>query len=54
MPVSFMSDGGAERVSKSGVCFGTAMIEGVLAPETATARSAGTSAFRPMLALELA
>jgi putative tricarboxylic transport membrane protein len=49
-PASFMSYGVAKRVSKDGQKFGTGVIEGVIAPETA-AHAAGTSALLPMLSL---
>jgi len=49
-PASFMSYGIAKRVAKNGNKFGTGVIEGVVAPETA-AHAAGTSALLPMLAL---
>jgi putative tricarboxylic transport membrane protein len=49
-PASFMSYGIAKRVSKNGKKFGTGVIEGVVAPETA-AHAAGTSALLPMLSL---
>jgi len=49
-PASFMSYGIAKRVSKNGNKFGTGVIEGVVAPETA-AHAAGTSALLPMLSL---
>ncbi len=49
-PASFMSYGVARRVSKDGDKFGTGMVEGVVAPETA-AHAAGTSALLPMLTL---
>jgi putative tricarboxylic transport membrane protein len=49
-PASFMSYGVARRFSKDGAKFGTGMIEGVVAPETA-AHAAGTSALLPMLTL---
>jgi putative tricarboxylic transport membrane protein len=49
-PASFMSYGIAKRVSKNGSRFGTGVIEGVVAPETA-AHAAGTSALLPMLSL---
>ena len=49
-PASFMSYGIAKRSSKDGDKFGTGVIEGVIAPETA-AHAAGTSALLPMLAL---
>ena len=49
-PASFMSYGVARRFSKDGDKFGTGMIEGVVAPETA-AHAAGTSALLPMLTL---
>jgi len=49
-PASFMSYGIAKRASKDGDKFGTGVIEGVIAPETA-AHAAGTSALLPMLAL---
>ena len=49
-PASFMSYGVARRFSKDGDKFGTGMLEGVVAPETA-AHAAGTSALLPMLTL---
>jgi putative tricarboxylic transport membrane protein len=49
-PASFMSYGIAKRVSQNGNKFGTGVIEGVVAPETA-AHAAGTSALLPMLSL---
>jgi putative tricarboxylic transport membrane protein len=49
-PASFMSYGLAKRFSKNGDKFGTGVIEGVVAPETA-AHAAGTSALLPMLTL---
>ncbi len=49
-PASFMSYGLAKRFSKDGAKFGTGMLEGVVAPETA-AHAAGTSALLPMLTL---
>jgi putative tricarboxylic transport membrane protein len=49
-PASFMSYGVARRFSKDGNKFGTGMVEGVVAPETA-AHAAGTSALLPMLTL---
>src|SRR5580765_9090416 len=49
-PASFMSYGVARRFSKDGDRFGTGMLEGVVAPETA-AHAAGTSALLPMLTL---
>jgi putative tricarboxylic transport membrane protein len=49
-PASFMSYGLAKRMSKDGPKFGTGMVEGVVAPETA-AHAAGTSALLPMLTL---
>jgi putative tricarboxylic transport membrane protein len=49
-PASFMSYGIAKQMSKDGDKFGTGLIEGVIAPETA-AHAAGTSALLPMLAL---
>jgi putative tricarboxylic transport membrane protein len=49
-PASFMSYGVAKRVSRDGQKFGTGVIEGVIAPETA-AHAAGTSALLPMLSL---
>ena len=49
-PASFMSYGLAKRFSKDGDKFGTGMLEGVVAPETA-AHAAGTSALLPMLTL---
>ena len=49
-PASFMSYGLAKRFSKDGDRFGTGVLEGVVAPETA-AHAAGTSALLPMLTL---
>jgi putative tricarboxylic transport membrane protein len=49
-PASFMSYGLAKRFSKDGEKFGTGLVEGVVAPETA-AHAAGTSALLPMLTL---
>jgi putative tricarboxylic transport membrane protein len=49
-PASFMSYGIAKRVARNGNLFGTGVIEGVVAPETA-AHAAGTSALLPMLSL---
>jgi len=49
-PASFMSYGVARRFSKDGDKFGSGMLEGVVAPETA-AHAAGTSALLPMLTL---
>ncbi len=49
-PASFMSYGVARRFSKDGDKFGTGMVEGVVAPETA-AHAAGTAALLPMLTL---
>ncbi len=49
-PASFMSYGIARRFSKDGDKFGSGMVEGVVAPETA-AHAAGTSALLPMLTL---
>src|SRR5215471_16147315 len=49
-PASFMSYGLAQRLSKSGPAFGTGVVEGVVAPETA-AHAAGTSALLPMITL---
>ena len=49
-PASFMSYGLAKRFSKDGNKFGSGMLEGVVAPETA-AHAAGTSALLPMLTL---
>lgn len=49
-PASFMSYGVARRFSKDGDKFGTGVMEGVVAPETA-AHAAGTSALLPMLTL---
>ena len=49
-PASFMSYGVARRFSKDGDKFGTGVVEGVVAPETA-AHAAGTSALLPMLTL---
>jgi len=47
---SFMGYGMAKRLSRNPDAFGTGVVEGVLAPETA-AHAAGTSALLPMLAL---
>jgi putative tricarboxylic transport membrane protein len=49
-PASFMSYGLAQRLSKNGSAFGTGVVEGVVAPETA-AHAAGTSALLPMITL---
>jgi putative tricarboxylic transport membrane protein len=49
-PASFMSYGLAKKMSRDGDKFGTGMVEGVVAPETA-AHAAGTSALLPMLTL---
>ncbi|HEX5463558.1 MAG TPA: tripartite tricarboxylate transporter permease [Burkholderiales bacterium] len=49
-PASFMSYGIAQKMSKDGDKFGTGIVEGLVAPETA-AHAAGTSALLPMLAL---
>jgi putative tricarboxylic transport membrane protein len=49
-PASFMSYGLAQRLSKDGRSFGTGVVEGVVAPETA-AHAAGTSALLPMITL---
>jgi putative tricarboxylic transport membrane protein len=49
-PASFMAYGVAKRFSRDGEKFGTGMVEGVVAPETA-AHAAGTSALLPMLTL---
>ena len=49
-PASFMSYGVARRFSRDGDKFGSGMVEGVVAPETA-AHAAGTSALLPMLTL---
>jgi putative tricarboxylic transport membrane protein len=49
-PASFMSYGVARRFSPNGEKFGTGVVEGVVAPETA-AHAAGTSALLPMLTL---
>src|SRR6478735_507316 len=49
-PASFMSYGLAKKMSKDGPKFGTGVVEGVVAPETA-AHAAGTSALLPMLTL---
>src|SRR5690349_16942204 len=49
-PASFMSYGIAKKMSRDGEKFGTGMVEGVVAPETA-AHAAGTSALLPMLTL---
>jgi putative tricarboxylic transport membrane protein len=45
-----MSYGLAQRLSKNGKAFGTGVVEGVVAPETA-AHAAGTSALLPMITL---
>jgi putative tricarboxylic transport membrane protein len=47
---SFMGYGIAKKFSRQGGKFGTGLLEGVLAPETA-AHASGTSALLPMLAL---
>jgi len=49
-PASFMSYGVARRFSKDGDKFGSGVVEGVVAPETA-AHAAGTSALLPMITL---
>jgi putative tricarboxylic transport membrane protein len=49
-PASFMSYGLAKKFSRDGAKFGTGMVEGVVAPETA-AHAAGTAALLPMLTL---
>jgi putative tricarboxylic transport membrane protein len=49
-PASFMSYGIARKFSKTPEKFGTGVLEGVLAPETA-AHAAGVSALLPMLTL---
>jgi putative tricarboxylic transport membrane protein len=49
-PASFMSYGIAKRFSKTPERFGTGVVEGVLAPETA-AHAAGVSALLPMITL---
>jgi len=49
-PASFMSSGAAKKFSKDGDKFGTGVVEGVVAPETA-AHAAGTSALLPMITL---
>jgi putative tricarboxylic transport membrane protein len=49
-PASFMSYGAAKKFSKDGDRFGTGVLEGVVAPETA-AHAAGTSALLPMITL---
>jgi putative tricarboxylic transport membrane protein len=49
-PASFMSYGVARRFSPDGDKFGSGMVEGVVAPETA-AHAAGTSALLPMITL---
>jgi putative tricarboxylic transport membrane protein len=49
-PASFMSYGIAKKMSRDGDKFGTGIVEGVLAPETA-AHAAGTSALLPMITL---
>src|SRR5689334_11309336 len=49
-PASFMSYGIAKKMSRDGEKFGTGMVEGVVAPETA-AHAAGTSALLPMITL---
>src|SRR3954470_1254649 len=45
-PASFMSYGLAKKMSRDGAKFGTGLVEGVVAPETA-AHAAGTSALLP-------
>src|SRR6185437_9035708 len=47
-PASFMSYGAAKKFSKDGDKFGTGVVEGLVAPETA-AHAAGTSALLPMI-----
>ena len=49
-PASFMSYGLAKKMSRDGAKFGTGVVEGVVAPETA-AHAAGTSALLPMITL---
>src|SRR5258706_1622514 len=49
-PASFMSYGLAKKMSRDGPRFGTGMVEGVVAPETA-AHAAVPSALLPMLTL---
>ena len=49
-PASFMSYGLARRLSKDGNDFGSGVVEGVVAPETA-AHAPGTSALLPMITL---
>ena len=49
-PASFMSYGLARRLSRDGDKFGSGVVEGVVAPETA-AHAAGTSALLPMITL---
>jgi putative tricarboxylic transport membrane protein len=49
-PASFMSYGLARRLSRDGNDFGSGVVEGVVAPETA-AHAAGTSALLPMITL---
>jgi putative tricarboxylic transport membrane protein len=49
-PASFMSYGAAKKFSKEGDKFGTGVVEGLVAPETA-AHAAGTSALLPMITL---
>jgi putative tricarboxylic transport membrane protein len=49
-PASFMGYGVAKRMSRDGQKFGTGVVEGVVAPETA-AHAAGTSALLPMITL---
>jgi putative tricarboxylic transport membrane protein len=49
-PASFMSYGVARRFSRQGGKFGSGVVEGVVAPETA-AHAAGTSALLPMITL---
>jgi putative tricarboxylic transport membrane protein len=49
-PASFMSYGIAKKLSKTPEQFGTGVLEGVLAPETA-AHAAGVSALLPMITL---
>ncbi len=49
-PASFMSYGFARRFSRQGEKFGTGVLEGVVAPETA-AHAAGVAALLPMITL---
>jgi putative tricarboxylic transport membrane protein len=49
-PASFMSYGVAQKMSKQPENYGTGIIEGLVAPETA-AHAAGTSALLPMITL---